>query len=88
MQPIRIVTGDRPARLVSHAAGGLQKDIKRLFGRTPRIVARPGRTPGRVLTLDAAAPPVPETLSDQGYVLRPVRIGGRSMFQIAGGSPH
>ena len=87
MHPIRIVTGDRPGRLVSHAAGELQNYIKRLFGRSSRIVARPGRTSCRILTLDAAAPPVPETLSDQGYVLRPVRIGGRSMFQIAGGSP-
>ena len=83
-----IVTGPKPARLVRYAAEELRRYAKQLFGKAPRLVAAPPRAAaGIVITLDASAPSIRPGLSDQGYVLRPVAADGRSMFQVAGGSP-
>ena len=83
-----IVTGPKPAKLVSHAAQELRRYAQQLFAHAPRLVAAPPRdAPGIVITLDASAPPIPPGLTDQGYVLRPVEADGRQMFQAAGGSP-
>ena len=86
MAKILIVTGVKPAKLVRHAADELAGYIKRLFGLSVRVAATPGRCNGQIITLDARTPPVPDRLSDQGYVLRPVEVDGRRMFQVAGGS--
>ena len=83
-----IVTGPKPAKLVRYAAQELRRYAQRLFGHAPRLVAGPPRdAAGIAITLDASAPRTPATLSEQGYVLRPVQANGREMFQVAGGSP-
>ena len=87
MKLTQIVVGPRPARLVAFAAAELARYAGELFGHSPRIVAAPRRGRGRTITLDAAGPPLPERLSDQGYVLRPAKVDTIPVFQAAGRSP-
>ena len=80
----QIVTGPKPAKLVSYAAGELAKYAKTLFGVKPGIVVKPRKIVGHTITLGRKAPPITQRLSDQGYALRPV---DKHTFAIDGGSP-
>jgi hypothetical protein len=87
MNKILIITGTKPARLVRYAAEQLAHYLTKLFDLSARVAAAPGKSTADIITLDAGAPPIPDQLSDQGYVLRPVDVDGRKFFQVAGGSP-
>lgn len=85
MNPLQIVLRQPEEPLVVFAAEELQRYVRRLFGFHPPICC--GESGGDAATSILLGGEVNESLSEQGYVIRPIAHNGKPALVVAGGSP-
>ena len=85
MIPLQIVLRQPEERLVVFAVEELQRYVRRLFGFHPPVLR--GRSGGDAETSILLGGETNQSLSEQGYVIRPMEHNGRPALLVAGGSP-